>query len=156
MHTHLDTHLHVLDMYTCVSCVSHTHTHTHTQQQENDSVSMTTFITETSATDTAATAESLERSEIQNELQLRDHQIARLLELLAQQMIQDTSKRLAKQHHLMLNERERDEATLPLDLWKTNVSIDIPLNSVKAIQNMNLYISHAFFLYQCSITIMLL
>ncbi len=36
-------------------------------------------------------------------------------------MISETSKYLSKLHHLMLNERERDDATLPLDLWKSNV-----------------------------------
>lgn len=48
-------------------------------------------------------------------------QVSRLLELLEQHMIQDTTKLLSKHHHLMLNERERDEAILPLDLWKTPV-----------------------------------
>jgi hypothetical protein len=36
-------------------------------------------------------------------------------------MIQNTTKLLSQLHHLMLNERERDDATLPLDLWKTPV-----------------------------------
>ena len=53
------------------------------------------------------------------------HQVCRILELLEQLMIQDTTKLLSKTHHLMLNERERDEATLPLDLWKTPVKFPV-------------------------------
>ena len=45
-----------------------------------------------------------------------------LLDMIEQVMISETSKYLSKLHHLMLNERERDDATLPLDLWKSNVS----------------------------------
>ena len=37
-------------------------------------------------------------------------------------MISETSKYLSKLYHLMLNERERDDSILPLDLWKSNVS----------------------------------
>ena len=36
-------------------------------------------------------------------------------------MIQETSKHLSKLHHLMLCEGERDDTTLPLDLWRTDV-----------------------------------
>ena len=36
-------------------------------------------------------------------------------------MIQDTSKHLSKLHHLMLCEGERDDTTLPLDLWRADV-----------------------------------
>ena len=48
-------------------------------------------------------------------------QVTRLIELLEVQMIQETSKHLSKLHHLMLCEGERDDTTLPLDLWRTDV-----------------------------------
>ena len=48
-------------------------------------------------------------------------QVTRLIELLEVQMIQETSKHLSKFHHLMLCEGERDDTTLPLDLWRTDV-----------------------------------
>ena len=44
------------------------------------------------------------------------------MDLLEQALIADTTKHLSKLHHLLLNERERDDSTLPLDLWKSNVS----------------------------------
>jgi len=50
------------------------------------------------------------------------HQVGRLLEVLEQQLLVETNKHLSKLSHLALSERERDEATLPLDLWKTSVS----------------------------------
>ena len=52
-----------------------------------------------------------------------DHQVSRLLELLELWMIHDTIRHVAQLHHLMLAERHRDEATLPLDLWKTSVNV---------------------------------
>ena len=48
-------------------------------------------------------------------------QVTRLLELLELQMMQETSRHLSVLHHLMLSEGVRDDTTLPLDLWKTNV-----------------------------------
>ena len=48
-------------------------------------------------------------------------QVTRLIELLEVQMIQETSKHLSRLHHLMLCEGERDDTTLPLDLWRTDV-----------------------------------
>ena len=50
-------------------------------------------------------------------------QVKCLLDMMEQVMISETSKYLSKLHHLMLNERERDDVTLPLDLWKSNVSL---------------------------------
>ena len=54
-------------------------------------------------------------------------QVKCLLDMMEQVMISETSKYLSKLHHLMLNERERDDATLPLDLWKSNVSPSPPV-----------------------------
>ena len=38
-----------------------------------------------------------------------------------QLMVKETCKHLSKLHHLLLSEKERDETTLPLDLWKRDV-----------------------------------
>ena len=49
-------------------------------------------------------------------------QVSCLLELLELDLIHEAEKHVAHLHHLLLSEKQRDDSTLPLDLWKKNVS----------------------------------
>ncbi|XP_065909526.1 uncharacterized protein [Dysidea avara] len=61
---------------------------------------------------------NLDMIENWNELELREAQITRLLTLLDNRLIQDEIKQLSKDVSLVMHEGERDDTSLPLDLWK--------------------------------------
>jgi len=52
-------------------------------------------------------------------------QITRLLTLLDNRLIQEEIKQLSKDVSLVMHEGERDDTSLPLDLWKKPVSLHV-------------------------------
>ena len=52
-------------------------------------------------------------------------QITRLLTLLDNRLIQDEIKQLSKDVSLVMHEGERDDTSLPLDLWKKPVRLHV-------------------------------
>eukprot|EP00731_Ephydatia_muelleri_P000295 Em0001g295a len=99
------------------------------KQLENESTSgsMSTFVTETNVDSTFGSEDGFDLPEKENlnELLLREAQVKHLLQLLEQYLVDDTCKHLTKIHHLLMAERQRDDTTLPLDLWKRSTMKDI-------------------------------
>jgi len=52
-------------------------------------------------------------------------QITRLLTLLDNHLIQEEIKQLSKDVSLVMHEGERDDTSLPLDLWKKPVRLHV-------------------------------
>ena len=57
------------------------------------------------------------------ELESKQKQIGRLLEKLESHMIEETCERVRAETKLVIAERNRDENTLPTDLWRQHVNI---------------------------------